>query len=65
VLGELRVGVEAGTGVVEIDMPARVEPRVVGAAQLVERRGIRVARMCEPERSLRSLQGGFELPVWG
>jgi hypothetical protein len=37
-LSELRVGVEAGAGVVEIDMSTGVEARVLGAAELVERR---------------------------
>jgi len=37
VLGELRVRLEAGAGVVEIDVTLRVEPCEVGVAQLLER----------------------------
>ncbi|HEY6016212.1 MAG TPA: hypothetical protein VIU16_05445 [Gaiellaceae bacterium] len=36
VLGQLRLGVEPGAGVVEVDVAAGVEARVVGAPQLVE-----------------------------
>ena len=36
VLGELRLGVEAGTGVVEIDVAARVKAGKLAAAELVE-----------------------------
>jgi hypothetical protein len=36
VLGELRLGVEPGAGVVEVDVAAGVEAREVGAAELVE-----------------------------
>jgi hypothetical protein len=36
VLRELRLGVEAGAGVVEVDVAAGVEAREVGAAELVE-----------------------------
>ena len=38
VLGELRLGVEAGTGVVEVDVAARVKAGKLDAAELVERR---------------------------
>ena len=37
VLRELRLGVEAGAGVVEVDVSRGVEPREVGGAELVQR----------------------------
>ena len=36
---ELRRGVQAAAGVVEVDVAARVEPAVLRRAQLVKRRG--------------------------
>ncbi len=56
VLAELRVGIEAGARVVEIDVAAGVEPREVAAAQLVEDGGVVVARVRAPKRRLRFRQ---------
>jgi hypothetical protein len=52
VLAELRVGVQARAGVVEIDLTGRVEARELGVPQLVEHGALLVARMCAPERGL-------------
>ncbi len=38
VLGELRLGVEAGAGEVEVDVAARVEARELRPAELLEER---------------------------
>ncbi len=61
VLAELRVGIEAGARVVEIDMAAGVEPREVAAAQLVEDGGVVVARVRAPKRRLRFRQRSCRL----
>ena len=58
VLLELRLGIEAGAGVVEVDMPARVEPRELRAAQLAEQRVGRGARRALPD------QRTFSLALW-
>ena len=56
VLAQLRVGIEAAAGVVEIDVPVGVQAREFCAAQLVERRRRRVVRVIAEERGL----GGLE-----
>ena len=55
-LRQLRLRVEPGARVVEVDVAGGVEPRVVGGAELVERRGGRVAGMLPPERLLRRVR---------
>jgi len=56
VLAELRVGVEAGPGVVEVDVTARVEAGEVAAAQLVECGGGGVAWVRAQKGRLRCLR---------
>jgi hypothetical protein len=56
VLAELRVGVETGAGVVEVDVAARVEAREVAVAQLVECGGRGVAWVRAQKGRLRCLR---------
>jgi hypothetical protein len=61
VLEELRVGVEARTGVVEVDVSTRIEAGEIAAAQLVDVGGVVVARVHAPKRRLRFRQRGCRL----
>ena len=55
-LRQLRLRVEPGAGVVEVDVAGGVEPREVGGAELVEHRGGGVAGMLPAERLLRRVR---------
>jgi hypothetical protein len=51
-LGQLRVGVQAGAGVVEVDVAASVETGEVASAEIVEGSGAGVRGIRTPERGL-------------
>ena len=63
VLAQLRVGVQAAAGVVEIDVAARVEAGELAAAQLVEDRGVGVAWVRTSELRRPLIYRGCELRV--
>src|SRR6266568_148604 len=62
-LAELRVGVKAGAGVVEVDVTGRVKARELCPPQPVEHRGLGVARMGAPEGALGLLRSFCRLGV--
>ncbi|HSP70844.1 MAG TPA: hypothetical protein VLN26_00650 [Gaiellaceae bacterium] len=58
VLRQLRLGVEAGAGVVQVDVAACIETREVGAAELVEIDG-GAGGNCRDERILAATLDGY------